>query len=769
MCMLKKLIILAAGLISLACTSKTEKELIAAFENPPQEAKPIMIWQWMDGWVTKEGITADLEAYAAAGVAGVQNFQVGGPEQTGFTHEKNPVGSEQWKELMRWAMEECARLGLTFGTHNCPGWSSSAYPNVTPEYSMLELVWTSAQLHSGQNELMLEKPLQRLDFYRDICVLAMPADVETIMSDEIVDISSYMSADGVLNWDAAGKDWEIIRFGYTSLNKTDWATSPVSGAGLECDKMSREAVLHFWKGYPSMILDIAGELAGKTLVNFEIDSYEQKSQSWTPKMEEEFASHRGYNLRPWLAVLAGKQIESEEKSGQFMKDWQATIEDLFAENYYGYMAELVEQTPGMRLLIQPYGEPLDSEKVVAQDEDFILCGEFWTKPANWGGRSIYHVSDLAHKYGRREVYAEGFTCWPLNAWENDPFALKVVADKVFCVGINRLMMHAAASNPWPWAKPGMTFGKWGTQFTPGDTWWEAGGAKALFNYFAKCQALLQRGDFVAHQIEGQVHWIHRRDADIDIYFVSNQDTEQPVQLDLPWADGMWLNPGGSEFIVMRGQERLPISLNDGVVSSVDPLAEQKILEGPWTVDFQEGRGAPEQVKFDSLCDWTAHPEAGVRFFSGTASYKISAEVAIPTDGSRICLDLGDVKNMAEVIVNGKNCGLLWQRPFIADITEAVKEGNNDIEVRVTNLWANRMIGDELEPDDVDWEMPARYSYAPGNPYIGSTIREVPEWLEKNLPRPSQGRHSIVSYKFFSKDAPLKSSGLLGPVRICVNE
>jgi len=64
--MLKKLIILAAGLISLACTSKTEKELIAAFENPPQEAKPIMIWQWMDGWVTKEGITADLEACAAA-------------------------------------------------------------------------------------------------------------------------------------------------------------------------------------------------------------------------------------------------------------------------------------------------------------------------------------------------------------------------------------------------------------------------------------------------------------------------------------------------------------------------------------------------------------------------------------------------------------------------------------------------------------------------------------------------------------------------------
>lgn len=756
----------ALCVLAISCSSKTEKEIIASFENPPQSAKPIMIWQWMDGWVTKEGITADLEAYAAAGVAGVQNFQVGGPHQTGFSYEKNPIGSESWKELMRWAMEECARLGLTFGTHNCPGWSSSAYPDVTPEYSMLELVWTSTEHKSGGSSVILQQPIERLDFYRDICVLAVPAGKETISSEEILDVSTAMSSDGTLNWSAGEQDWEIIRFGYTSLDKTDYATSPVSGVGLECDKMSREAVRRFWEGYPSMILDIAGDLAGKTLVNFEIDSYEQKSQSWTPKMEEEFASHRGYALRPWLAVLAGKQIDSPQRSEKFKNDWKETIEDLFAENYYGYMAELVAETPGMRLLIQPYGEPLDSEKVVAQNDDFIICGEFWTKPSNWGGNSIFVVSELARKFGLRDVYAEGFTCWPLNAWENDPFALKIAADRVFCVGINRLMMHAAASNPWPWAKPGMTFGKWGTQFTPGETWWEAGGAKALFAYFAKCQALLQRGEFVANQTEGQIKWIHRRDGDVDIYFVCNQDPEKPVQLDLAWADGMWLNPGGSEFIVMRGETRLPISLNEDIVSADVNLSAVQTIDGPWTVNFQEDRGAPEQIEMDELCDWISHPDKSVNYFSGTARYHVKADISLPTDGSQIFLDLGQVKNMAEVIVNGRNCGLLWQRPFIADITDAVKEGLNDIEVRVTNLWANRMIGDEFEPDDIVWDKPARYSYAPGNPYIGSTIKEVPEWLEKNLPRPSQGRHAIISYKFFSKDAPLKSSGLFGPVRVC---
>ena len=751
--------------ICAGCTSKIEKEIIADFNNPPQEAKPVMIWQWMDGWVSKEGITHDLEAYAAAGVAGVQNFQVGGRTQTGFTYEKNPIGSPEWKELMRHAMEECARLGLTFGTHNCPGWSSSAYPSVTPEYSMLELVWTSTYMKATDKDVVLAQPQSRLDFYRDICVLAIPAGEKALSTDMILDISGTMKADGTISWDTQGREWEVLRFGYTSLNKRDNSTSPISGAGLECDKMSREAVKRFWDGYPSMILDIAGDLAGKTLVNFEIDSYEQKSQSWTPKMEEEFASHRGYALRPWLAVLAGKQIESEEKSEQFRKDWQATIEDLFAENYYGYMAELVEQTPGMRLLIQPYGEPLNSEKVVAQDDDFILCGEFWTKPATWGGRSIYQVSELGRKYGHEVIYAEGFTCWPLNAWENDPFTLKVVADKVFCVGINRLMMHAAAANPWPWAKPGMTFGKWGTQFTPGDTFWEAGGSKAFFNYLAKCQALLQRGTFVANQTEGEIHWIHRRDKDVDIYFVSNQNTEKAVEIDLPFVENLALAAGGSEFIVMRDGQRLPISLNEGLPCPTETVEAEYSLNGEWTVKFQENRGAPEQAVFAELSDWKDNSEAGIRHFSGTASYHKNVELELPKDGSRLYIDLGEVMNMAEVLVNGQSCGILWRKPFVADITDAVKDGANEIEIKVTNSWANRLIGDEYEPDDIVWDTPARYSYAPGNPFIGSTIREVPEWLEKNLPRPSAGRYAIVSYKPFSKDAPLRPSGLIGPVKI----
>ena len=746
------------------CTPRAEKELMAAFENPPQTAKPVIIWQWMDGWVTKEGITHDLEAFAAAGLGGVQNFQVGGPAQTDFVREGCTIGSPEWQELMRFAMQECARLGLTFGTHNCPGWSSSAYPDVTPEYSMLELVWTQTRLSAGKRSVRLPQPQERLGFYRDICVLALPAGQD--ISEGMVDLSTAMDPDGTLSWDGGGSAWDIYRFGYTTLNKRDDSTSPRSGAGLECDKMSREAVKRFWDGYPTMILNLAGDLAGKTLVNFEIDSYEQKSQSWTPLMEQEFEARRGYRLRQWLPVLAGRTVESAARSEAFRADWQATIEDLFAENYYAYMSELVKQTPGMRLLIQPYGEPLDPEKVVTQDEDFIICGEFWTNPSDWGGRSIYQMSDLAHKLGRPEVYAEGFTCWPLNAWEDDPNSLKVIADRVFCVGINRLMLHAGAANPWPWAEPGMTFGKWGTQFTPGNTWWKAGGARELYRYFAQCQALLQRGDFVDNCIEGDLWWMHRREGDIDIYFLSNQ-TDAPVTVQQDFARGVQLDAHGSEFVVTREGRRLPVTLHPGGVRSAFKASGSTPLDGAWTVDFPEGAGAPAQIVLDTLTDWKEHTEPGVRYFSGTATYHKSFQYH--KEGGRVWLDLGEVQNMAQVSLNGRDLGILWHAPFSVEVTDALREGDNELEIRVTNLWVNRMIGDEFEPDDVVWGEPARYGYAPGSPLIGSTMKEVPEWLEKNQPRPSQGRHAVISYKFFSQYAPLHSSGLLGPVVLAGGE
>lgn len=170
------------------------------FRNPPAEAKPLIIWQWMDGLISKEGITADLEAYEKAGIGGVQNFQVGGPLQALARDTTNAIGSEKWQQLMKFAIDECSRLGLSFGTHNCPGWSSSAYPTVKPEYAMQKLVW-SMKVASGKNRIKLEKPEMnpQYGYYRDVAVIAVP-DKDVVQPSSIKILTRQMDRSGVLRW-----------------------------------------------------------------------------------------------------------------------------------------------------------------------------------------------------------------------------------------------------------------------------------------------------------------------------------------------------------------------------------------------------------------------------------------------------------------------------------------------------------------------------------------------------------------------------------------
>jgi hypothetical protein len=115
------------------------------------------------------------------------------------------------------------------------------------------------------------------------------------------------------------------------------------------------------------------------------------------------------------------------------------------------------------------------------------------------------------------------------------------------------------------------------------------------------------------------------------------------------------------------------------------------------------------------------------------------------------LDLGEVEIMARVVVNGKDLGILWKRPFQIGVTEALQAGENLLEIEVVNLWINRMIGDEHLPED-----------SRRNP--NGTLEDWPAWLDEGKPSPA-GRHTFTTWRLWKKDDPLQPSGLLGPVRI----
>jgi hypothetical protein len=192
-----------------------------------------------------------------------------------------------------------------------------------------------------------------------------------------------------------------------------------------------------------------------------------------------------------------------------------------------------------------------------------------------------------------------------------------------------------------------------------------------------------------------------------------------------------------------------------------PLA----VEGPWKVQFPGGWGAPGEIELGQLISWTEHPDAGVKYFSGTATYQTT--VTIPPEnlgpGRSAHLDLGEVDVMAEVKVNGHDFGILWKPPFRLDITTAAKPGKNNIEVKVTNLWPNRLIGDEQYPADADYQQ----IFLPYD--LGLGIASWPAWLADPSKRPEPRRLTFTTLRAWKKDDPLLRSGLIGPVRVLTAE
>jgi hypothetical protein len=213
------------------------------------------------------------------------------------------------------------------------------------------------------------------------------------------------------------------------------------------------------------------------------------------------------------------------------------------------------------------------------------------------------------------------------------------------------------------------------------------------------------------------------------------------------------------FIVFRK----PLSRNERFAGAKNFPELKTIGEitGPWQIRFDPKWGGPAMpVTFATLEDWTKRPEPGIKYFSGTAVYAKTFDLPELESGHRpsaIFLELGKVHALAEVWLNGKNLGVVWTAPWHVNISPAVKTRRNKLEIRVTNVWANRLIGDEQQPEDCD--------FGKGDFGFGGPLKTFPDWFLKGQPRPCAGRLTFTTWNYFTKDSPLVSSGLLGPVTL----
>lgn len=496
--------------------------LESGFKSPPDEARPHTWWHWMNGNVTRAGITADLEAMKRVGLGGAQIFNVS---------ENIPEGpivynSPEWRSLVKFASDEARRLGLELCIHDCAGWSSSGGPWVTPENAMQTVVAaTTTAPGGGKVSLTLPQPRTSHNYYRDIAVIAYTtpkattriADIQVkamaeyryglqpvmgtlsedsaAMRKEMIDLTSKVT-DGKLEWDAPTSrtgEWTIIRLGSTPTGAVN-APSPASGRGLEVDKMSKSAFDAFWAGGMAPLLKELGR--DSALKNVLIDSYEVGSQNWTPAFREEFTKRRGYDPLLYLPALTGQIVDSGEVSERFLWDFRRTVGDLFRDNYYSHFSEVCKQN-GVLSSTEPYDGPFACTEV-SKDADIVM-GEFWINAdANGGGMatSCKLASSVAHTHGQKIVGAEAFTAFPeIGRWTNTPATLKGIGDLMYTMGINRYIIHRYAHQPWANVEPGMTMGQWGTHFERTTTWWNQG--EAWLDYLARCQYMLQQGRFVA--------------------------------------------------------------------------------------------------------------------------------------------------------------------------------------------------------------------------------------------------------------------------------
>ena len=387
---------------------------------------------------------------------------------------------------------------------------------------------------------------------------------------ETIDLSSNVKG-GVLTWKVPAGRWRIYRFGASLTGKQNHPAPP-EATGLEVDKLDKEAWLDYFRQYLDMYRDAAGGLLGEQGIQYILtDSYEAGQMTWTKTLAQEFKARRGYELFPWLPVLAGEIVRSTEASESFLFDWRETISELFAENYdrindivkeYGMKGRYTESHENGRVFV---GDGMDIKRTAA-----VPMSAFWI-PGTGGGSSlemaqadIRESASVAHLYGQNIAAAESFTAAGLsgNAWSYYPGTLKYMADMALYSGVTRFVIHESAHQPSDAHLPGlglMIFGQW---FNRHDTW--APYARYWSDYLARSCYLLQQGRYVA-----DILWYYGEDANVTgIYGKELPAIPQGYSFDfinphgvknlLSVEDGSIVTPSGMQYKVLVLGERCKV-------------------------------------------------------------------------------------------------------------------------------------------------------------------------------------------------------------------
>ena len=530
----------------------TTDELYEAFVNPPDSVRPGVYWYFMDGNISKDAMTKDLESMKEAGIGSVVFLEVNVGVPRGNV---NFLGKE-WQDCFAHAIKEAERLNIAVILGSGPGWAGSGGPWIKPEESMQHLVSSSVSVFgNGRHQhIQLPEPAPKkpyfgegvftqelkekwLNYYQDVAVLAFPTPSHqepltgidekalyyrepyssvpnvkprlsmpvvsegsikmAIPQQQIIDLSDKLTVDGKLNWNVPEGNWTVVRFGSRN-NGAVTRPAPLAGLGFEVDKMDSVAFRRHLENYVGVLLKKIGtgnsDLQGG-LKRLHIDSWEMGAQNWTAKFREEFTKRRGYDPLPFYPVYAGYTVVDVETSERFLWDLRLTAQDLILANHAKYLKNYSHQHK-LKLSIEPYDMNPNSDFDLGAIAD-VPMAEFWSKDYGFNTVfSVHEATSLAHVGGKQVVAAEAFTAQNNEAWKQYPEVMKNQGDWAFASGINQFLYHTFQHQSLPDSlRPGMTMGPYGVHWDRNQTWWPLVGA--YHRYIARCSYMLQQGRTVA--------------------------------------------------------------------------------------------------------------------------------------------------------------------------------------------------------------------------------------------------------------------------------
>lgn len=393
------------------------------------------------------------------------------------------------------------------GWQNTDFQSTHALPQTTARYFRFE--WTPEGSEPGSEDLDAAKWSPNLRI-KDIVLHTSPrihqwegkaglvwrvasatttqevADADCVELQEVVQLPIV---DGRVTGKLPRGSWRIVRMGHTATGHTN-ATG--GGAkGLECDKFDKAAVrkqLQNWFG--EMFKNTDSGLASKVLKYMHVDSWECGSQNWSDNFATEFKARRGYDLMPYLPLLAGIPMESVAKSETVLRDVRTTINELVTDIFFTVLADYAKEMD-CQFSAECVSPTMVSDGLQHYQKVDLPMGEFWlNSPTHDKPNDMLDAISGAHIYGKNIIQAEGFT-QIRGVWDEDPALLKPLLDRNFALGINKLFFHVYTHNPWLDRTPGMTLDGIGLFFQRDQTWWNEG--KSFVDYIARCQAMLQYG------------------------------------------------------------------------------------------------------------------------------------------------------------------------------------------------------------------------------------------------------------------------------------